>query len=227
MQSTRKGLFYAGLCHDDISAIDLSHEIRTINARISLMPQDESSCHAYAVIDAGKCGKCLTCLRVCPHIAVMLNEHSPFISALACVACGLCVTSCPASAISIKGSETEKAAVTDSKGALVFACKRAIAIADNSPDKMDTPLNGCKIIPIDCACSLDPKLVIDHFAAGAEGVMVMSCHPDNCVSIHGNSSAESKAERIYKDTGIQRSMLRVHAIAANEPVRLKQMIKGH
>ena len=226
VQSARKGVFYAGSCHDDISEKDLLHEIRTINALINLMPQDESSCQAYAEIDTGKCGKCLTCLRICPHAAVMLDDHSPFISASACLACGLCVTSCPASAISIKGSEADGAGLSGLSGALVFACKRAIAVADNSPDKMNEALKGCKIIPIDCACSLDPKLIIDHFAAGAQRIMVMSCHPENCLSIHGNSSAEKKAERIYKDTGIPLSMLSVHAIAANEPVRLVNLIKG-
>ncbi|MBN1904953.1 MAG: FAD-dependent oxidoreductase [Deltaproteobacteria bacterium] len=226
VQSTRRGIFYAGSCHDDISRNDLVHEIRTINALINLMPQDESVSQAYAVIDTGKCGKCLTCLRICPHAAVMLDEHSPCISASACLACGLCVTSCPASAISIMGSEADGAGLSDFSGAVVFACKRSLAIANNSPDKMNGDLNGCKIIPIDCACSLDPRLVIDYFAAGAERIMVMSCHPDNCVSIHGNSSAGKKAERIFKDTGISRSMLSVHAIAANEPVRLKHLIKG-
>jgi heterodisulfide reductase subunit A len=226
VQSARKGVFYAGSCHDDISEKDLLHEVRTINALISLMPHDESSCQAYAVIDAGKCGKCLTCLRICPHAAVMLENHAPSISASACLACGLCVGSCPASAISIKGRETDGAGPSDPSGALIFACKRALAIANNSPDKMNESLKGCKIIPIDCACSLDPKLLIDRFAAGAQRIMVMSCHPENCVSIHGNSSAGKKAERIFKDTGLPRSMLSIHAIAANEPVRLANLIKG-
>jgi len=224
VQGARKGIFYAGSCHDDISSNDLLHEIRTIDALINLMPHDESLCQAYAVIDAGKCGKCLTCIRICPHAAVMMNEHSPSIYASGCGACGLCVTSCPASAISIKGSVTDVAETSGLSGTLVFACKRSLAIADNSPDKMNEPLMGCKIIPIDCACSLDPKSVIDHLAAGAKKIMVMSCHPDNCLSVHGSSSACKKAERIFKDTGFIRSMLSVHAIAANEPVRLKHLI---
>ena len=57
-----------------------------------------------AEIESGRCIRCLTCLRVCPYRAVLLNTR-PTILPAACERCGLCAAECPREAIRIPGLE--------------------------------------------------------------------------------------------------------------------------
>ncbi len=63
-----------------------------------------------AVVDAGKCVACLTCVRVCPFGAPrIIKEGYAFIDPDYCKACGICVEDCPAEAITLRQSlEAEK-----------------------------------------------------------------------------------------------------------------------
>ncbi len=223
VSSTRKGIFYTGSCHDETDNNDLEHEVKTINALINLMPREKAVEGTCADIDEGKCGKCLTCFRVCPHGAIILEtENQPVVMGDACFSCGLCAAFCPAVAISIKGQVIEDTKENNRDGTVIFACKRSGLLAEKAVDVK----SGYEIIPIDCACSLDSKEIIKQYAAGAERIMVFSCHSDNCRSIHGDTSARLQINKVYEDTGIPKSMLSLHSIAANEPVKFKKLIEG-
>ena len=225
MRSTRRGIYYAGSCHDETDDNDLSSEIRTIKSFFELMPLGIIENSACAEIDKGKCGRCLTCLRVCPHDAIIVNDRKPpLVMEDACFGCGLCVTSCPASAISLN-NQVKPEEVNEFKGTVVFACMRSAFLAEMEYRNSNDIQSEYRIIPVDCACSLDSKEVMDQLLGGAEKVMVMACHTDNCRSKHGYSSARSKIDRIYNDTGIAQSMLTVHAVAANEPVKFNNIIE--
>jgi len=64
-----------------------------------------------AVADPAKCTGCLTCVRICPFSAVLINPllvgvggitGAAEISAAACRGCGLCAAECPAKAIQLQ-----------------------------------------------------------------------------------------------------------------------------
>ena len=57
-------------------------------------------CGGGAVVDQKKCMACLTCLRVCPYGAPVVEAYST-IRPEYCQACGLCAPECPAEAISM------------------------------------------------------------------------------------------------------------------------------
>src|SRR5512143_4165373 len=57
-------------------------------------------CGGGAVVDQKKCMACLTCLRVCPYGAPVVEAYST-IRPEYCQACGLCAPECPAQAISM------------------------------------------------------------------------------------------------------------------------------
>ncbi|MFC1837963.1 FAD-dependent oxidoreductase [Thermodesulfobacteriota bacterium] len=223
--STRKGIYYAGSCHDETDDNDLSSEIRVIKSFLNLIPPNTIENSACAEIDKGKCGRCLTCFRVCPHDAVILDGHKPpLIVEDACFGCGLCITSCPAEAISLK-DHVKPEEESEFKGTVIFACTRSAFLAEMEYRNSNDIQSGYKIIPVDCACSLDSREVMDQLLGDAEKIMVMTCHTDNCRSTRGYSSARSKIARIYNDTGIPRSMLTIHPVAANEPVKFKNIIE--
>lgn len=225
--SIRKGIFFAGSCHDETDEQDLAHEINIIKALIDLLPEGMPSEPGSAEIDRGKCGRCLTCFRVCPHSAIVLEgDHQPEVISDACFACGLCITLCPASAISLTGIDSNVQS-DNPHGTLIYACKRSAFLAEHEiKSAVSGKMPDYKIIPVDCACSLDPREIIDRFANGTGKIMVMACHPGNCRSVHGDESARSKISRIYEDTGLTQSELSIHSIAANEPYRLKRLIEG-
>jgi heterodisulfide reductase subunit A-like polyferredoxin len=64
-----------------------------------------------AKVDPAKCTGCLTCVRVCPFGAVMINPElvgvggiagAAEVAAAACRGCGLCPAECPAKAIQLQ-----------------------------------------------------------------------------------------------------------------------------
>ena len=105
--SPRRGIFFVGSCHDETDDNDLILEINAIKASLECLELDQFRIDIPASIDEGKCARCLTCFRACPHGAIVLKEQfQPLIVENACFGCGLCVSSCPADAIS-KQSEKE------------------------------------------------------------------------------------------------------------------------
>jgi len=57
------------------------------------------------VIDADKCSKCLRCIRICPNLALILEEGDIRVLEWRCTGCMACAKSCPASAISFELEE--------------------------------------------------------------------------------------------------------------------------
>ena len=58
-----------------------------------------------AQVDPAKCVACLTCVRLCPFAAPVINEAGAAVIAPdKCKACGICVLECPAEAINLTPS---------------------------------------------------------------------------------------------------------------------------
>ncbi|MBN2059762.1 MAG: FAD-dependent oxidoreductase, partial [Deltaproteobacteria bacterium] len=72
VSSPRKGIFFFGTCHDETDENDLLNEINEIIADLDMIrDRHPAGSQAVAVINEKLCGRCLTCLRICPHGAVM------------------------------------------------------------------------------------------------------------------------------------------------------------
>lgn len=59
------------------------------------------------------------------------------------------------------------------------------------------PVN-VKIIRIMCSGRLDPQFVLDAFAKGADGVMILGCHPGDCHYKEGNNKALKRYHLLRK-----------------------------
>jgi len=55
-----------------------------------------------AVVDAGKCTGCESCVGECPSEAIVMNDDKAVIEADKCVDCGVCVDACPVEAITLE-----------------------------------------------------------------------------------------------------------------------------
>jgi quinone-modifying oxidoreductase subunit QmoB len=200
--TNRRGVVVAGPSR----GIGLDDAVEASNAVLEALgaaasPADGPS--QSAEIESGRCIRCLTCLRVCPYRAVLLNTR-PTILPAACERCGICAAECPREAIRIPGLEPNdlRPLITPGlrRGALpnvvAFCCRRSAGVAAKAAvdagKSWDAVVN---FIEVPCAGSLSREFILSAFSLGADGVLVLTCHEDNCHSRQGNRFARTRADQ--------------------------------
>jgi heterodisulfide reductase subunit A-like polyferredoxin/coenzyme F420-reducing hydrogenase delta subunit len=224
--SPRKGIFFAGGCHDESDQDDLKTDISAILAGLEYlakngMPQG----HSVQVIQ-NECRKCLTCLRVCSHGAVVLsNSNRPEIIPEACFECGLCVSNCPAKAIRQEEFTDEKL-VEKAKAAetFIFACERSAFLAGKEALRLGLDLNQkVHIQSVRCTGRIGIENMFAPLLKGAARVIVAGCYEGNCRSIESGMFAKRRIEHTLSDLGIDSGKLTFQHVAANEPEKFKKI----
>ena len=86
-----------------------------------------------------------------------------------------------------------------------------------------------RIVRVMCSGRVDPVIVLETLAGGADGVLVMGCHPGDCHYIDGNLQTERKIKMLKKllartDLGSER--LRLEWVSASEGARFAELVKG-
>jgi heterodisulfide reductase subunit A len=191
-------------------------------------------------IDRGQCARCLTCHRMCPHLAIDIGEHMSVVTE-ACQSCGICVAACPAEAIDMQGVHIGKEVYRQIQNpapgddapqripqVVVFGCARSAGqaralsrLAGHRHPK------GVKFVELPCAGSISSHHLLGAFDAGADGVMLCTCHTDNCQSEVGNQVARKRAEaarELLQAAGVEAERLTIASVAANMGNELTFMI---
>ncbi len=142
-------------------------------------------CGGGAVVDQKKCMACLTCLRVCPYGAPVVEAYSTIRSEY-CQACGLCAPECPAEAISMVSYDVREIRNTlptlfgkidpsrQEPMIVAFTCANNAGILG-----LDLPKN-VKSFPVHCTSRIDVLDMLKAFEVGADGVAVVRCGDGNC-----------------------------------------------
>jgi len=194
------------------------------------------------VINEKKCAKCLTCYRICPHGAIILNEKKrPQIVPEACFSCHLCVANCPAYAIEstnftndqitdlIKNKKTINNKANGNKikkkqnkehQVVIFACERSAVLA---ADKIILPENT-RLISIPCACRISSDMILKTLTHGASKIIVSGCHEGNCRSMEGSTTSRTQVDLVSKIPGVDPEKLAWKPIAANETRKFQRII---
>ena len=84
------------------------------------------------------------------------------------------------------------------------------------------------IIRVMCSGMVHPSLVIDALSKGADGVLMLGCHPGDCHYLEGNLKAQSRREAIellLDDMGIERDRFRLEWVSASEGPRFAQVVR--
>ena len=219
-QSLRKGIFFAGTCHDDTDPDDLVHELDEIASFLST--PDLTASDPGVEINQKKCAQCLTCIRICPHGAIVMNDKSrPQIVPESCFSCHLCVSNCPAYAIESRTMANEQVAGLIQKDRVtVFACERSAALAAG---KLSLP-DHVQLIPIPCACRISTDILLKALLNGASKVIVSGCHPENCRSHEGDKMAGDSVQRVLALPGVARSRVLWEPVAANETRKFEHLL---
>jgi len=221
-QSPRKGLFFTGSCHDETDTDDLNIEINDILSVLSAQSFDLPVMDTGVEINQEKCAQCLTCIRICPHAAIIMNEKNrPQIVPDACFSCHLCVASCPAYAIESKALSNDAIARKIKKNkTVIFACERSAALAADRLALADT----ITLIPISCACRISSDVILKTLLKGAATVIVSGCHEENCRSLKGSHAAHASVKQVLSIPGMKPATVRWEPIAANETRKFERII---
>ena len=92
--------------------------------------------------------------------------------------------------------------------------------------RMQYPQN-VRIIRVPCSGRVDPLFVLRAFLDGADGVMVLGCHPGDCHYKQGNYVAQRRyaiMHRLLEFTGVEKDRLVVDWVSASEGKRFAEVV---
>jgi coenzyme F420-reducing hydrogenase delta subunit len=92
-----------------------------------------------------------------------------------------------------------------------------------------TPLpEGLEVIRVPCAGRIDALHMMRAFENGADGVMIFSCHKENCQSLRGNRMAQSRTGYVLgvmEGIGLEKERLEVCHLATNDGAKYAEAVK--
>jgi coenzyme F420-reducing hydrogenase delta subunit/NAD-dependent dihydropyrimidine dehydrogenase PreA subunit len=181
-----------------------------------------------AVVDRGRCVLCLTCYRLCPHGAITWDNRA-IIRPADCQGCGACVSACPNDAIDYRPL-TDAQVVAELRNLdprltpriVAFMCQNSGWPAYHAALKLDPAVfpRGFTAFKLPCAGRADLEYLVKALVVGADAVMVLACHPDNCRSHRGNTLAHwrlMRAQGLVAEVGFDPRRLLFKSLAANSP----------
>lgn len=74
-------------------------------------------------------------------------------------------------------------------------------------------------IRVMCSGMVHPELILEAFSSGADGVMIMGCHPGECHYLEGNFKTTARAELIrtvLEDMGIEPERFELNWVSSAE-----------
>jgi len=86
-----------------------------------------------------------------------------------------------------------------------------------------------RVIRVMCSGRIEPPLMVRPFELGADGVLVMGCHPGDCHYIGGNYQAEKnhkKASELLGMLGVGSERLRLEWVSAAEGPKFADVMRN-
>jgi coenzyme F420-reducing hydrogenase delta subunit/Pyruvate/2-oxoacid:ferredoxin oxidoreductase delta subunit len=239
--TNRRGIFAAGASRDWMSEASKLADAQHVALSVADFLQDHDRMDTpCAQIEQGKCARCLTCVRLCPYQAIAIESHIT-IKTEACQGCGICAAGCPARAIAMDRMDVDTSLVRATAASTpepaenlemprlaVFCCSRSASAARRTAAEQGRQLKSdVFFIEGMCAGSFSARHLLYAFEAGMDGVMVLTCHENNCHSGSGRYRSElnvATAHKLLEPAGIESERLVFHSLAANMPAQLATVI---
>ena len=86
-----------------------------------------------------------------------------------------------------------------------------------------------RVVRTMCSGRVDPELILEAFANGADGVMVAGCHPGDCHYMEGNYKTMRRMaflKKLVEDFGVEPDRLQLEWVSAGEGHRFREVING-
>jgi F420-non-reducing hydrogenase iron-sulfur subunit len=90
-------------------------------------------------------------------------------------------------------------------------------------------LPNVRVVRVMCSGRVDPTLIFQAFADGADGVLVAGCHPGDCHYIEGNYKTLRRVvllKRMLEQYGIDARRFRLEWVSASEGDRWAEVVNG-
>jgi NADPH-dependent glutamate synthase beta subunit-like oxidoreductase/coenzyme F420-reducing hydrogenase delta subunit len=183
------------------------------------------NCGSGASVSEEICVACLTCVRVCPFEIPKIqgDENFAYING-DCQSCGICVVECPARAIEFKGpyedfgkaqlDEIFEGATNVDPLIINFCCSYNLDLA-LSTEKLPKNIKQVKILSLG---KLSPKLILEMFEKGADGVLITPCDDSCHFGDLCNTWTEKRVETardLLSSIGIEKERIRHHKLSSN------------
>jgi heterodisulfide reductase subunit A len=205
LATRRDGIFAAGVATGpkDIQTTTSEAEGAAMKA-VNFLSRERLIEPNKAVIDASICDGCGACVEVCPESAISLRGGAAHVNELLCSGCGACIPSCPRDAIDQQGlSESQLSAqirgILESSEAEV----KIIAFVEGEVAYTAVDLAGLarigypssfRIIPLPSISRLKLGHILQAFAYGADGVMLLEAPEHEGPYGRAHAISEERAE---------------------------------
>ena len=87
--------------------------------------------------------------------------------------------------------------------------------------------SNIRIVRVMCSGRIDPTIPLEVFKMGADGILVLGCHPGDCHYVEGNLYEERKInmlKRLMALTGLEPDRLKLEWVSASEGQRFAQVV---
>jgi heterodisulfide reductase subunit A2 len=156
-----------------------------------------------SVVDQAKCSVCTLCREICDCLAIQpvsgpvegLGHNVPrMVDPMLCTGEGTCVASCPELALTLQNCtlaqhEARAAALAQSLApdeVMGFGCQwSGAATADQAGLRGLHYNERFYLLPVRCLGQIDPVVMGRAFLEGANGLLLIGCHPEECHHSYG------------------------------------------
>jgi coenzyme F420-reducing hydrogenase delta subunit/ferredoxin len=156
---------------------------------------------ARARVENPACTGCTRCWKDCPYEAIVMvprkdgtrYKQVAVVNPAKCVGCGICVGACDSAGILlgdepvallgqvVTGRLRSAAAASGGGPVLVYTCRLMQRLAGRlAPDGSLAELPGVTVMGLPCVGLLHPEMIVKSLDAGARGVFVAGCVPEDC-----------------------------------------------
>jgi len=84
-----------------------------------------------------------------------------------------------------------------------------------------------RVIRVPCSTRVEPSFVLKAFRSGADGVLILGCHPGDCHYIEGNYKTMRRVPLLKKmlaQFGIEEERLRLSWVSASEGAKYASIV---
>jgi len=92
--------------------------------------------------------------------------------------------------------------------------------------RMKYPPN-LRVIRVMCSGRVDPNFILEALARGADGVLVLGCHPGDCHYTEGNYKCQRRlplTRKLAEQMGVDPRRIRLEWVSASEGARFTQVV---
>jgi len=111
---------------------------------------------------------------------------------------------------------------------LTFVCNWcSYGGADNAGGKRLEHPAGVRLVRVMCSGRVDPQLLLETFRAGADGILILGCHPGDCHYKEGNYRARNRVtvlRTMLRQYGIDGERLSIEWVGAAEGDRFQKVV---